>query len=478
VSENITPGTTTVTQATGTNLHTVVDSGTVTANAGTNLNTSLLALEAGNLALIKADVDKIPAQGQALAAASTPVVLTAAQVTTLTPPAAITGFALDATVGLAQGSTTAGQKGPLVQGAVTTAAPAYTTAQTDPLSLTTAGGLRSDIASYGGTATTLGQKAMASSVPVVMASDFLQADTTAAFVAINGLNVAVTIALQGQTGASAQLLGGTLAGTVVGEYSLDGGTNWGAAVLYTGVGGYSLNLTIGAGITLGLSMMLPAGTSHARIRCSVFTSGTTNISMRATSVAPANYVRAMGRPAFTATYRLTARPYALSNAFGAAGIKQFATIYHAATAVKILKILKATLWLKSNTAAATVLVELRKLSATTAPATGNPAITPTTHAGATVVESTCLALPTTAGSESNANAGWGGQEIALGVTGAGSAANPIPQTPPIVLYQKSTELEELVPQINAGTAGGFAVMIDASILTTITATAEIIFTEE
>src|SRR5579864_1662159 len=44
----------------------------VQANAGTNLNTSLLALEAGgNLAAIKADVDKIPSQGQAAAAAST-----------------------------------------------------------------------------------------------------------------------------------------------------------------------------------------------------------------------------------------------------------------------------------------------------------------------------------------------------------------------------------------------------------------------
>ncbi|MEI7632145.1 MAG: hypothetical protein WCJ60_02380 [bacterium] len=48
------------------------------------------------LALIKAKTDNIPAQGQALAAASTPVVLTAAQITTLTPPAAITGFATSA----------------------------------------------------------------------------------------------------------------------------------------------------------------------------------------------------------------------------------------------------------------------------------------------------------------------------------------------------------------------------------------------
>lgn len=97
--------TTTVIQPTGTNLHVVVDaapstaitgtvsvsnfpatqqvSGTVTANAGTNLNTSALALETGgNLASLNT---KTPALGQALAAASVPVVLTAAQLTTLTP---------------------------------------------------------------------------------------------------------------------------------------------------------------------------------------------------------------------------------------------------------------------------------------------------------------------------------------------------------------------------------------------------------
>lgn len=93
----------TVVQSTGTNLHTVVDSGAitvsgaVTANAGTNLNTSALQLD-------------------------------------------VTGAKLN----LAQGSATSAQTGPLVQGAVTTAAPTYTTAQTSPLSLTTAGALRID----------------------------------------------------------------------------------------------------------------------------------------------------------------------------------------------------------------------------------------------------------------------------------------------------------------------------------------------
>lgn len=43
---------------------------------------------------------------------------------------------------VAQGSTTSGQTGPLIQGAVTTSAPSYTTAQTSPLSLDTAGNVR------------------------------------------------------------------------------------------------------------------------------------------------------------------------------------------------------------------------------------------------------------------------------------------------------------------------------------------------
>lgn len=43
---------------------------------------------------------------------------------------------------VAQGSTTSGESGPLVQAAVTTAAPTYTTGQTSPLSLNTSGELR------------------------------------------------------------------------------------------------------------------------------------------------------------------------------------------------------------------------------------------------------------------------------------------------------------------------------------------------
>lgn len=55
------------------------------------------------------------------------------------------GLQLDTTgakLNNSQASTTSGQTGPLIQGAVTTSPPSYTTAQTDPLSLDTAGNLR------------------------------------------------------------------------------------------------------------------------------------------------------------------------------------------------------------------------------------------------------------------------------------------------------------------------------------------------
>lgn len=54
-------------------------------------------------------------------------------------------FALDTSVNgilVAQASTTSGQSGPLIQGAVTTSAPSYTTGKTYPLSLDTSGNLR------------------------------------------------------------------------------------------------------------------------------------------------------------------------------------------------------------------------------------------------------------------------------------------------------------------------------------------------
>lgn len=82
---------------------------------------------AGNASLASLDT-KTPTLGQALAAASTPVVLTAAQQTALTPPAAITGFSTEATVAAlnekipAQGQALAAASVPVVLTAIQAAA--------------------------------------------------------------------------------------------------------------------------------------------------------------------------------------------------------------------------------------------------------------------------------------------------------------------------------------------------------------------
>lgn len=73
--------------------------GTVTANLSATDNAVLdaIAADTGTIAGDTTSIDgKLPTLGQALAAASVPVVLPAAQITTLTPPAAITGFATSA----------------------------------------------------------------------------------------------------------------------------------------------------------------------------------------------------------------------------------------------------------------------------------------------------------------------------------------------------------------------------------------------
>lgn len=194
-------GTVTVTQATGTNLHTVVDSSALPTGAST-----LAAQTTGNTSLSSID-GKTPSLGQAAMAASVPVVLASNQssipvAATLQAGAAIIGkVAIDQTtpgttngvqvnaalpagtnvighvitdtgsttavtgtvaisaaslplptgaatettlakLAVTQGSTTSGQSGTLTLGAVTTAAPTYTTGQSSPLSLDTTGALR------------------------------------------------------------------------------------------------------------------------------------------------------------------------------------------------------------------------------------------------------------------------------------------------------------------------------------------------
>lgn len=139
-------------------------SGTVTANAGTNLNTSTLALESGgNLATLAGTVSSSRVNvaqataanlnatviGAGSAGTANTGVVTVQGIASMTPLLVNPGTASNFGV-VTQGSTTSGQSGSLMQGAVTTSSPSYTTAQTSPLSLDTSGNLRVNVVAGGG----------------------------------------------------------------------------------------------------------------------------------------------------------------------------------------------------------------------------------------------------------------------------------------------------------------------------------------
>jgi hypothetical protein len=135
----------------------VTISGTVTANAGTNLNTSALALDTSVNGIL-----------------------------------------------LSQGSTTSGQKGSLIQGAVTTNAPSYTTAQTSPLSLDTSGLLRASLKDTPSNTNNLNVNLAASAATVTVSGTVTANIGTSGSLALDAtvakLNVAQAAALGSNTG--------------------------------------------------------------------------------------------------------------------------------------------------------------------------------------------------------------------------------------------------------------------------------------
>jgi len=168
-------GTVTAVQPTGTNLHVVCDSGCSSSTApsdnsgftaGTTpvspvagvYNDAIAALTTGSLGAFRLTSDRmvyvnvgkpLPAGTNVIGHVITDSGSTTAVSGTVAVSAASlplpTGAAQDSTVSgleVAQGSTTSGQKGILMQGAVTTSAPTYTNAQTAPFSLDTAGNIR------------------------------------------------------------------------------------------------------------------------------------------------------------------------------------------------------------------------------------------------------------------------------------------------------------------------------------------------
>lgn len=169
--------------------------GSVTANAGTNLNTSTLATSANqptNAAQGSTTSGQTGPLTQCAATTAAPTYTTAQTNPLSCDTAGNVRVNVVTATGLTQGSTTSGQTGSMIMAAVTTAAPTYTTAQTDYLSMDLHGGLRIGGAGYpagatpitasatGTTGATTATLATGASVTTYLCSMSIRANATAA----------------------------------------------------------------------------------------------------------------------------------------------------------------------------------------------------------------------------------------------------------------------------------------------------------
>lgn len=208
------------------------------------------------------------------------------------------GLALDTSVNgilLQQGSITSGQFGPLMMGAVTTAPPSYATGQTSPLSLTPSGSLRVELENFpttfnnnlvtvSGAPIVLGPNVMANSLPVTIASNQTPFPPTPAVdVPVTGtlssLFDSVVINCHGLS-TLGWTTSGTWSGTMQMELEYGDGVWYQVEVIDTNVSGGNKPFVV-TSWTESLNndpwITNIAGAVQARIRFTIYNSGTANI---------------------------------------------------------------------------------------------------------------------------------------------------------------------------------------------------------
>lgn len=427
------------------------------------------ALEAGHLATIDTSTAKIPSQGQALAVASLPVVLTAIQQAALTPPAAIAGFALEAGH-LATIDTSTAR---LDVALSTRLKPADTLAAV------------TNLATIAGTAPTFGTGVRAAgTLRVTVATDDVVPITNA------NLDVALSTRLKPADTLTAVTTVATVTAVTAITNALPTGTNSlgkisdittsvvpGTAATNLGKAEDAAHTTGDTGVlSLGIATDVPNLPTTATVNANTDYAGT------ATDRYGVVWTRKRQLVTYSASYRLgdaTAGQTSLTFTFVANTNKQLGTIYHAAAATKTVKLRKVVLSLSTG-AAGIFDFEIRALSATTAPATGNPAITPRQHDPADgAAEATCLALPTTAGSLVGADAGTVSETITWNSAAATASGNPSGLAgQDIMLYEYKDGMEMKPLSMRAATAEGFAVNGRCTQAVALRYSLHFIFTEE
>lgn len=173
------------------------------------------------------------------------------------------------------------------------------------------------------------------------------------------------------------------------------------------------------------------------------------------------------------TTRLELQPTTVANT-----TKQLATLHHAASATKEVRLQRAEISVTNFSAATQATFELRRI--TSAPATPAPAITPAAHnQAAAATECIAGAIPGTGGTDAAPNSPYGGVTLDFGITTTGSTANPVPLTTTIVLWASMVEDDEVLPPImRAGVLEGYAIVVRSVAAVTFRCTALMRWTEE
>lgn len=181
---------------------------------------------------------------------------------------------------------------------------------------------------------------------------------------------------------------------------------------------------------------------------------------------------------FSAVYRLATVTARSSLVFAqvANTDKQWATLHHAATSTKLVRIHRAVFVLSGNTVAAYLNIALVRI--TSAPATGNPAITPKPHNQSNAAtECVALALPGTAGTVDNAAIDYSTTDLTAGVT-VGATTYGMNQGVLELMAQGDLGDSAQGIELRPGVLEGVAVVVRAGAATTVNGVVRIVYTEE
>ena len=209
--------------------------------------------------------------------------------------------------------------------------------------------------------------------------------------ALNGLNAAVSAALNGRNACSVNIPAATtLVGTLVAELSFDGGTTYPVQTNITlpGTSSTVVSLAVASGTATQFSVLLIPGATNVRVRVSAFTSGTATAALNVTNgsaalstpvkLLPANGTGLAAVPVYTnaiqlATYTISARNIA-TGTLVANTAKAVLSLHHAVSATKTVRVRRLLVSGYQTTALAGTLDI--QITTGTAATTGGSVITP------------------------------------------------------------------------------------------------------